>query len=306
MMKILKYLLVLSLLIIITCLVHWYTPEGNHLHEIREKYKTSADRYVNINGISAHYRISGQGEPLIIIHGNQGYGMEYDGFRESLSKKYQVIAIDLMGHGFSENAINDDYSLANFNRYIETMIDSLHVTKINLMGHSLGGYLAMQYTKNHPDKVDKLILLNSFGGICATKDYSPKKSLEEYPGVETFSKYFLPKELILNGLKTIMVNEPDDAQLIFDILSVSKRRAYVKYLKRTFTDFDRSVDFSDLPQKKLIITSDLDNTHTPCEAENLALRLSNDSLVLIKGAKHASIRDQPEEIAKVVEEFLSQ
>jgi pimeloyl-ACP methyl ester carboxylesterase len=172
------------------------------------------------------------------------------------------------------------------------------------MGHSLGGYLALQYTKNHPDRIDKLILLNSFGGICASKDYIIKKKLEEYPEVETFSKYFLPKEIILKGLESIMVSPPKDAELIFDILSVRKRRVYGKYVGKTFANFDRNTDFSELSQKKLIITSDLDNIHTPCEAENLAQRLSNDTLVIIKGAKHASIRDKLEEIIQLVEKFL--
>jgi hypothetical protein len=118
-MKIVKYILIFSLLMLLFLLVHWYNPEGDNLQKIREKYNTAEDRYVNINGVNAHYIISGQGETLIIIHGNQGYAKEYDGFREALDKNFRVIAIDLMGHGFSENAIDDDYSLSSFNCYIE-------------------------------------------------------------------------------------------------------------------------------------------------------------------------------------------
>ena len=79
---------------------------------------------------------------------------------------------------------------------------------------------------------------------------------------------------------------------------------YMKYLNRTFTDFDRSIDISGITKKTLIITSDLDNAHTPCEAENLASRLPNDTLVMIHGAKHGSLWDIPAEIIKVVEDFL--
>ena len=306
MIKIAKYLLGIIVLLVATVLIHWYNPEGDNLDKIRAKYHTPADRIININGVSAHYRISGQGETLILIHGNQDNCLEYDEFRAALDKKYQVVAIDLMGHGLSGNAVNDDYSLANFNRYVETLIDSIHITRASIMGHSLGGYLAMQYTMHHPDRIDKLILLNSFGGMCPTSNYSGahQMQLEEYPGVETFTKYFLPQELVMADLREASVSPPKDSALIFDILSVNKRRMYMKYLNRTFTDFDRSIDISGITKKTLIITSDLDNAHTPCEAENLASRLPNDTLVMIHGAKHGSLRDKPAEIIKVVEDFL--
>ena len=107
-------------------------------------------------------RVCGKGEPLIVIHGGPGLTQQY-----LLPQLYRlcddnfVIFYDQGERTTLEALIND----------IETLRKAYHYNKISLLGHSWGGYLAMQYAIAHPDRVEKMILANSepatYEGYCA-------------------------------------------------------------------------------------------------------------------------------------------
>lgn len=99
---------------------------------------------------------------LVLIHGNMTSSQHWDLVIEKLQDQYHIYALDLRGFGQSTYNQSID-SLQDFADDVKLFIDELKLEKFSLMGWSMGGGVAMQFTANHPTFVEKLILVESVG-----------------------------------------------------------------------------------------------------------------------------------------------
>jgi 4,5:9,10-diseco-3-hydroxy-5,9,17-trioxoandrosta-1(10),2-diene-4-oate hydrolase len=120
-----------------------------------------SSKRVKVGGLDIHYLTGGQGDPLIVIHGGGG-----DGARawmkniEALAKHYTVYVPDLPGFGRSQ-PLEGDYYIPELVEFVEEFSHSLGLKSFYLMGHSLGGGIALNYALKFPYKVTKLVLVSS-------------------------------------------------------------------------------------------------------------------------------------------------
>ncbi|MDY6891859.1 MAG: alpha/beta fold hydrolase [Pseudomonadota bacterium] len=105
-----------------------------------------------------NFQRSGQGFPLIILHGLFGSLENWGAQAKQLSQRHDVIAVDLRNHGRSPHAARMDYS-AMAEDLIELM-ERLQLDRAHLLGHSMGGKAAMQLALTHPDRVERLIVVD--------------------------------------------------------------------------------------------------------------------------------------------------
>jgi esterase len=108
--------------------------------------------------LQLNYRIRGKGEPLVILHGLYGMSDNWMSVARHFEDRYQVILPDLRNHGHSGFHPEHTYK-AMVDDVIE-LIDSLHVERISLMGHSMGGKVAMLFALAYPERVKKLIIVD--------------------------------------------------------------------------------------------------------------------------------------------------
>ncbi|TDL99093.1 MAG: hypothetical protein C4K58_07280 [Flavobacteriaceae bacterium] len=307
MKKYFLYLLSFVLIILVSIFVIFYSPE-KELTEVRKILQDSDSKYINIGGVNAHYKISGQGPNLFLVHGGQGSMAEFSLIFPELTKKYRVITLDLLGQGLTEDALGYNYSKQNFMDFIDQFLVSQKIEKTHILGHSLGGYMVMEYAKRHPEKIDKIVLLNSYGGICKGRDYTLPFAVEEIPGVETLTRYLFPTFLLEEELKASYIQRPPEKfiQTMTHIFEIKGRRMFMKHFNkyRKNGDFDRGVAGASLPHPKLIIAAEFDNYHDLCEQSDIEKTLSNDTMVIIKNSKHVSPIDRPKEVIQALESFL--
>ncbi|WP_286239794.1 alpha/beta fold hydrolase [Neptuniibacter halophilus] len=105
-----------------------------------------------------NYQLHGEGEPLIILHGLFGTLENWGSQIKSLAERFQVIAVDLRNHGRSPHSDEMSYPLMAAD--ILALMEQLNVSKAHILGHSMGGKAAMQLALNHPDRIDKLIVVD--------------------------------------------------------------------------------------------------------------------------------------------------
>ena len=105
-----------------------------------------------------HYQTQGQGQPLILLHGLFGSSDNWGRVAKHFSQHYQVIGVDLRNHGKSPHSASQSY--ANMADDLLELCDALSLERIHLLGHSLGGKVAMQFAAHHPDRVEKLIVVD--------------------------------------------------------------------------------------------------------------------------------------------------
>ena len=107
--------------------------------------------------IQLHYIEQGQGQPLILLHGN---GESCDCFEHQIpcfSKDYRVIAIDTRGHGKSPRG-EKPFTIKQFAEDLKDFMDAKGITKANILGFSDGGNIALEFAQKHPERIEKLIL----------------------------------------------------------------------------------------------------------------------------------------------------
>lgn len=119
-------------------------------------------KFLELHGDRVAFRDQGEGEVLLLIHGMAGSSETWRSVIPPLAKKFRVIAPDLLGHGESAKP-RTDYSLGAFAVWLRDFLDELGVSRATVIGHSLGGGVAMQFVYQHPDYAQRLILISSGG-----------------------------------------------------------------------------------------------------------------------------------------------
>ena len=101
--------------------------------------------------------------PLLLIHGGRDHARNWDWVARELRRDYHVIAPDLRGHGDSEWAIGGHYTVQEFVLDIAQLIMTLDLAPLTIIGHSLGGSIAVNYTSIFPENVKKLVSIEGLG-----------------------------------------------------------------------------------------------------------------------------------------------
>jgi pimeloyl-ACP methyl ester carboxylesterase len=115
---------------------------------------------IKVNGRDVHYYTAGQGDPLVVIHGGGGDARTWLKNLAALSEKYTVYVPDLPGFGESQ-PLEGDYYIPELTEFVESFARSLGLEKFHLIGHSVGGGIALNYALKSPHKIKKLVLVSS-------------------------------------------------------------------------------------------------------------------------------------------------
>lgn len=116
--------------------------------------------YAPVDGLKMYYEIHGEGEPLILIHGGVVGITMFGGNVDALAKGRKVIAVELQGHGHTAD-IDRPFSFEAMADDIAALIKYLGLQKVDVMGYSLGGGVALQTAIRHPEVVRKLIVISA-------------------------------------------------------------------------------------------------------------------------------------------------
>jgi pimeloyl-ACP methyl ester carboxylesterase len=117
---------------------------------------------VSLHGHRVYFNIAGQGPAVVLIHGVAGRASQWDGVAELLAETHTVIAPDLLGHGDSAKP-RGDYSLGAHASGIRDLLVGLGIGRASVVGHSLGGGIAMQFAYQFPERCERLVLVSSGG-----------------------------------------------------------------------------------------------------------------------------------------------
>src|SRR3954471_6487053 len=117
---------------------------------------------IDLHGHRVDYRVAGQGPPVVLIHGMVNSSRHWEQVALRLADRYTVIAPDLIGHGDSATP-RGDYSLGAHAAVIRDVLSAIGVERATMVGHSLGGGVAMQFFWQFPQRTERLALVSSGG-----------------------------------------------------------------------------------------------------------------------------------------------
>ena len=275
----------------------------------------SETKCIEIHGEQIAVCDEGQGEALLLIHGMAGSSQTWRAILPQLAKKYRVIAPDLLGHGQSSKP-RTDYSLGAFAVGLRDLLDELGVESATVVGHSLGGGIAMQFLYQHPDYCRRLVLISS-GGLGPEVGLILR--LLAAPGAELILPVIAPSPVLRAGnsvrswLSSLGVQSPRGAEIWNAYSSFSDRQTRDAFLRtlRSVVDY-RGQSVSALNRLKLreglptlAIWGELDAI-IPVRHAYLAHEARPDSrLEVLPGVGHFAQVEAPVEVADLIDDFIS-
>jgi 2-hydroxy-6-oxo-octa-2,4-dienoate hydrolase len=157
-------------------------------------------------GIRTNYLEAGSGPPVVLVHGSGPGISAYANWRltiPALAAQHRVLALDMVGFGFTERPHDVAYDMATWTRQLLGFLDALGIDRAHLVGNSFGGALALRFATEHPDRVDRLVLMGSVGvpfditdGLDAVWGYEPSvQAMRELLDIFAWSRDLVTDEL---------------------------------------------------------------------------------------------------------------
>ncbi len=273
-------------------------------------------RFLELHGDKVAYRDEGDGETLLLIHGMAGSSDSWRSVLPQLSKKYRVIAPDLLGHGQSDKPRISDYSLGAFAVWLRDLLDELGVSQATVVGHSLGGGVAMQFVYQHPDYVKRLVLISS-GGLGP--DVGLILRLLSAPGAELVLPVVAPKFVLTAGNKlrswlgAAGIQSPRGAEIWSAYSSLSDpatRQSFLRTLRSVVDYRGQAVSaVSKLGLREqlpiMAIWGERDDI-IPVDHAHAAHKVRPDvRLELLPNVGHFAQVEAPNEVVELIEDFIA-
>jgi pimeloyl-ACP methyl ester carboxylesterase len=158
--------LAMLVLFLLGALVVWQQPLEalGTLTRARLAYSGFHNEYATIRGNRIHYYEGGSGAAVVLVHGLGSRAEDWANLMPQLKQAgFHVYAIDLLGYGRSARPANATYSISEEAHYVEDFIAQRGLDKVDLVGWSMGGWVAMRVALDQPERIGRLVLCNSAG-----------------------------------------------------------------------------------------------------------------------------------------------
>ncbi len=271
---------------------------------------------ITLHGRSLTYVQAGSGPVLLLIHGMAGSLDNWRAVIEPLARRHTVVVPDLPGHGTSEPG-HGDYSLGSLAAVLRDLLAALGHERATLVGHSLGGGIAMQFAYQFPDPTERLVLVSS-GGLG--REVSAILRAAALPGADRFIAATAAVgspvgRLLARGLRVVGLQPSTDvaevARGYASLLDPDHRDAFLATLRavvgtegQRVTAADRLYLADEMPV--LIVWGARDPIIPVQHAVNAHGVMKNSQLEVFEGVGHLPQLEAPERFIAVLERFIAE
>ena len=279
---------------------------------------------VHVGDIDIGYKMLGKGDPILLFNGASDNMNAWDAaFLKGLSLNHTVIVFDQ--RGIANTTIGSkSYSYQQLADDSAGLLDALKISKADVMGYSLGSYLAQQLTITYPDKVNSLILV---GSSCGGKDHTPKPPEFIKLQSDIVNKSLNNVSISLEEMKALVSASlgegwirlhPDSVKIPENITSLQQLKPGLppevannqnnvgKHWEDNPNWSGTCDELAELAKPTLVITGTDDNQYQPhVNSLKIVEKIPGAWLVQIKDAGHAVMDQYPEQIGRLLSTFLS-
>ncbi|AKG92007.1 putative hydrolases or acyltransferases {alpha/beta hydrolase superfamily} [Geoglobus ahangari] len=252
--------------------------------------------FFDSDGLKLRYFEAGNGRPLILVHGLGGSLEAWSEQYDELSRRFNVVALDLRGFGMSD--VPESVSIGDFARDVSNLMEHLGIQKASILGHSMGGLVCMEFYARYPEKVESLILANTFHRLPESMREEFEKRLEILESSPDMSQIAAFISQI-----SLYQNRPEHRELVETIIRKNDKRIYTLATAEIFrADYEDLLPRIEVPV--LVIVAEHDATTPPAFGEAIHRLVPNSVLKRVSSSAHLSMLENPEEFNRAVVEFL--
>lgn len=250
------------------------------------------------------YRVVGQGQPVVLIHGVGLNKTMWGGQVVGLAPQFQVIAYDMLGHGDSPRPAAD-VGLADYASQLHELLEHLQLAKAVIVGFSMGGLVARAFALDYPQQTTALVVLNSVfersaeqrAGVLArasqAAEYGPDANAEA-----ALSRWFSAEYRAAN---------PAQVEAIRQTLSSNDAEGYLTtYRLFASQDMYGADRLGSIQVPTLVATGELDAGSTPQMALQLAQRIAGGRSVVLAEQRHMMPVESPRLVNRMLLQFLAE
>jgi pimeloyl-ACP methyl ester carboxylesterase len=276
----------------------------------------SSSQQIELHGHPVTYRRMGQGPAVLLVHGITSSSRTWRSVLPALAEHYDVIAPDLLGHGQSAKP-RGDYSLGAYASGLRDLLVALEVPTATVVGHSLGGGVAMQFAYQFPDRLERLVLVDS-GGLGS--EVSLVLRAATLPGAEYVLPLLASRPLRGAGATLGAVLGRVGLRASADVRGMAEgfeslgdgeaRRAFVHTARSVIDPTGQRVDATDrlylaehVPS--LIVWGERDRMIPVRHGHDAHEHMPNSRLEIFPGAGHFPFNDDPERFVATLHEFIA-
>jgi len=271
-------------------------------------------RYVFVNGLRMHYVDEGQGEPVLMLHGEPTWSFLYRKMIPLIARRHRAVAPDYIGFGKSDKPVDDAYyTFANHYSNLEAFIHALDLTHITLVVQDWGGPLGLYYAAQHPERVARLVIMNT--GLLSGQTETVNPALKRW--IERSQQILEGDVSWLMGRSFLTIQQTPEMARAYDAPfpnRESKAGASRFQLMIPLSPDDPGASemletgaaLAKWYKPALVMFSDGDRNFPPAVAEAFARLLPRaDEPVIIKGPWHFLQEEAGEELAKRILDFIA-
>ncbi|MFN8194066.1 MAG: alpha/beta fold hydrolase [Nocardioidaceae bacterium] len=272
-------------------------------------------RFTTVHGHRRAFVLAGSGPALLLLHGLGCDHHTWDPVVDALARRYTVVAPDLLGHGESDKP-RADYSVGGYANGMRDLLALLDLDRVTVVGHSLGGGVAMQFAYQYPELVERLVLVapGGFGPevtpairMVTTPGFHQVAGLLTLPGLRHLGVGAL-QALARTGLPH--TRDLGEVASIFESMKDERTRAAIRHVVRAVVDWrgqiitmsDRAYLTDDMPM--LVVWGDRDQVIPTRHAEAARVLAPHSQVRIVPNAGHFPHRDHPERFVKLLNDFV--
>jgi pimeloyl-ACP methyl ester carboxylesterase len=271
---------------------------------------------IELHGHQVVYRVAGEGPPVVLVHGMVNASRHWKAVAERLAERHLVIAPDLIGHGDSATP-RGDYSLGAHAAVIRDLLSALGIERATMVGHSLGGGIALVFFWQFPQRVERIALVSS-GGLG--HDVSPLLRTAALPGASALLSLACHRRVTgaLEGAgerlrdrgSSLGVQLQAIARALRPLETPGGREAFIQSLRAVIDPRGQRVSATDrlyllANMPTLIAWGDRDRTIPPEHGRAAQRLIPNSRFVTIPGAAHFPHLERPNELADALLDFIA-
>jgi pimeloyl-ACP methyl ester carboxylesterase len=288
------------------------------VEELRPRWAPPPSVFVDVAGMKVHLRDEGPRDdptPIVLLHGTGSSLHAWEDWASALKDRWRVIRYDMAGFGLTGPSTDGVYSADNDVRLVIAVLDRLGVEHCVLGGNSLGGAVAWRTALAHPERVDKLILVDAGGYPSHPESVPIGFRLARLPLITPLLTHTLPRSLVEQGLRNVF-GDPGRVtpEMVERAMAMNQRegnrRALVERFRQRRPGTRRAADDSlahRIPELKLptlIVWGGRDRLIPPGDAKRFHRDIAGSVLAIFDNLGHAPEEEDPERTVVAVKQFL--
>lgn len=307
---ILGVLLIASLVFILAGVIATWAPDRS-VQQLSVRWAQAPSRFVDISGMQVHVRDEGPRDdpvPVVLLHGTSASLHTWDGWVDALKVNRRVIRFDLPGFGLTGPNPMGDYSMVAYVKFVAAVMDKLGVKKFDIAGNSLGGQIAWQSAYAMPERVGKLILVDSAGYPSQPVSVPIGFRIARIPGLRSVMEYVLPRGVVKGSVSNLYGEPEKITEELIDryyelTLRAGNRDALTKRFDQVVTTDNEKIKTLKLPT--LIIWGGKDRLIPPGNALRFEADIVGSQRVVFDNLGHVPHEEDAKATVKPVLAFLN-